>query len=389
MSLKKIIVIFIVMLFIGANLSVLGSNNKSKIETTSLDGGWIKHFEGASWGHTVIQTSDGGYLVGGGTDYSGNSDALLIKTDSEGIIEWETSFGNTFGWDAFEGLVETPDGGFVASGTKNAKGFLAKVDMDGNHLWEKSYGESIDGYCIDVKQTSDNGFILTGIYYSEPRMGWLIKTDSDGHEIWSKTFGGDMPGTLHSVGITSDGGFILSGWKTGMSWAIKTDKNGNIQWENNYDGVFNYGLQTSDGEYIFIGSIGKLLNLRQIYLMRVNSEGNELWNKNFGTPFTSESSLCIEETNDGGFVVIGIYLGIGTTLNYIQNNHFFPLWSKIWLLKTDSNGNVEWDNKIESGFGRCVKQTTDGGYILTGQKGAYNFPEGVLLIKTDENGNIG
>jgi hypothetical protein len=225
---KKLIGIFIMILLIGTVLPVLGAQDNHKTISTTLNGGWIKHFEGTSWGHTVIQTSEGGYLVGGGTGYNEGSDALLIKTDSEGNKEWETSFGNTFGWDAFEGLVEGNDGGFVASGTKDSKGFLVKVDADGNHLWEKTFGGSVDGYCIDVSQTSDDGFILTGIYYSETRMGWLIKTDSDGNEIWSKTFGGDIPGTLHSVRITSDGGFILSGWKTGMSWAIKTDENGNI-----------------------------------------------------------------------------------------------------------------------------------------------------------------
>jgi hypothetical protein len=385
---KKIIGIIIVMLFIGANLSVWGTQENYVSKSNSFSGGWIKHFEGTSWGHAVIQTSDGGYLVAGGTGYSEGSDALLIKTDSDGNIQWIKELGSN-GWDAFEGLCELSDGCFVASGTKDDKGFLAKVDADGNHLWEKTYGSSIGGYCIDVRQTFDNGFILTGIYYSDPRMGWLIRTDSAGDEIWSKTFGGDIPGTLHHVRITSDEGFILSGWKTGMSWALKTDENGNIEWENNYYGVFNSGMQTSDGGYIFTGSIGKLLDLKDIYLVKVDSEGNELWNKDFGTFFSSESSLCVEETNDGGFIVIGSYLGIGTILNYIQNNHFFPLWSKMWLLKMDSNGNLEWDKKLETGFGRCVKQTIDGGFILTGQRGAYNIPEGALLIKTDENGNIG
>lgn len=388
---KKIIGIIILMLFIGANLSVLGTQDNYESKSSSVNGGWVKHFEGTSWGHTVIQTSDGGYLVGGGTGYYEGSDALLLKTDPEGNKEWEKRFG-MLGWDAFEGLCETNDGGFVASGTDSGKGYLVKIDSEGNKIWEKNYGGSIDGYCIDVRQSSDNGFILTGIYYSEPRMGWLIKTDSDGNEVWNKTFGGDFPGTFHSVKITSDEGFILSGWKNKpddiISWVVKTDENGNIELENNYDGVFHSGLQTSDGGYIFTGPIRDLLISQQIYLMKIDSEGNELWSKKFGTPFT-ESSLWVEETNDGGFIVIGIYLGIGTILNYIQNNYFFPFWSKMWIIKTDSNGNLEWDKKVETGFGRCVKQTSDNGFILTGQRGTYNYPEGILLIKTDENGNIG
>jgi len=126
----------------------------------------------------------------------------------------------------------------------------------------------------------------------------------------------------------------------------------------------------------------------QIFIMKTDSLGNELWMKNFGPVFSNDMGMWIEETDDEGLIFIGNYMGIGTIVNYIQDSHFFPLWSKIWILKTDSNGNLEWDKKIETGFGRCVKQTTDGGFILTGQRGAYNIPEGVLLIKTDENGNI-
>ena len=374
-------------------------NDESKlVGNTGKNNGWVRHFEGTSWGHTVIQANDGGYVVGGGTGYDTGSDALLIKTDSEGNQEWKTTFGTSFGWDAFEGLVETSDGGFVASGTKGTNGFLAKVDEDGNTLWQKTYGGSTDGYCIDVRQTIDGGFIMAGLYYSEPRSGWMIRTDSEGNELWSKTYGGDYPITFHSVRLTADGGFIFSGWDetddiSPISLAVKTDAQGNILWENFYDScnVFHSGMQTIDGRYIFTGSHATVipLNLGQICMVKTDSEGNRLWSKTFGTPLFGETSLWVEETNDGGYVVIGTYLGLGKIINLIQNNNFFPLRSNVWIIKTDSDGNLEWDNKEETGFGRCVKQTTDGGFIATGQRGAYNIPEGVLLIKTDANGNIG
>ena len=374
------------------------NTGKDYLSANAKSDSWVKHFEGTSWGDTVIQANDGGYVVGGGTGYDTGSDALLIKTDSEGNQEWKTTFGNSLGWDAFEGLVETSDGGFVASGTKGTNGFLAKVDADGNTLWQKTYGGSTDGYCIDVRQTIDGGFIMAGLYYSEPRSGWMIRTDSEGNELWSKTYGGDYPITFHSVRLTADGGFIFSGWDetddiSPISLAVKTDAQGNILWENFYDScnVFHSGMQTSDGRYIFTGSHATVipLNLGQICMVKTDSEGNRLWSKTFGTPLFGETSLWVEETNDGGYVVIGTYLGLGKIINLIQNNNFFPLRSNVWIIKTDSDGNLEWGNKDEKGFGRCVKQTTDGGFIATGQRGAYNIPEGVLLIKTDSNGNIG
>jgi hypothetical protein len=393
----SILVVSILMVpLLSENNAIANLNIEEKSEINiHLESEWLTHFKGTSWGHTVIQTGDGGYLVGGGTGYDEGSDALLIKTDSEGNMEWETTFGDSLGWDAFEGLLETFEGDFVASGIKSGKGFLAKVDANGNHVWEKTYGGSTDGYCIDVRQTDDSGFILVGLYYLEPRRGWLIKTDSEGNENWSKIYGGDFPVTFHSVKITDEGGFIISGWENrpdkAVSWAVKTDFYGNIEWDEFYGcDVFHSGMQTSDGGYIFTGSFTDFskLELGQICLVKTDSEGNEVWCKTFGTPFFKETSLWVEETFDGGYIVIGIYRGIGTLINFIQTDHLFPLISKIWIIKTNSTGNLTWDRKICFGFGRCVKQTPDGGFILTGQKGAYNKPKGVLLIKTDENGYI-
>lgn len=396
---KKIIGIVVVTLLIGTVvLPVLGTEVKYELQSISLDSGWIKHFEGTKWSSSVIQTSDGGYLVAGGTGYYEGSDALLIKTDAEGNQQWETTFGGTSGWDAFDGLVETSDGGFAASGIKAERGFLAKVDAGGNALWEKTYGGSTDGWCMDVRQTEDNGFITTGLYYEEPRRGWLIKTDSEGNEEWSKTYGEEYPVRLYSVGITDDGGFILAGSEENpdklfpISWAVKTHVSGNVEWENFYESAnkFRSGVQTLDGGYIFVGDVTLVstLNIRQSAVVKTDADGNEVWSKNFGLPIFQESSFCVEETSDGGLVVIGHYMGFGTLINELQNGVFLPFWSKMWLLKIDADGNLEWDKKIETGIGRSVKQTADGGFIVTGVKGAYNYPKGILLIKTDQNGNI-
>ena len=398
---KKIIGIIIVMLLIGTSLSVLGTTNKYELKSNSISGGWIKHFEGTSWGHNVIQTSDGGYLIAGGTDYSGDSDALLIKTDSNGNTQWEIKLG-FMGWDAFEGLCELSNGNFVASGIDSGKGFLVKIDQDGEIIWQKQYGDSNNCYFIDLMETTDGNLAMSGYFYQQDATAadaWFMKTDIDGNEIFSFTYGTDGSDSFHSLSETSDSGFILCGWKNGSALVVKIDSSGIIQWDKTYDSVdyLHSGIQTSDGGYIFTGggplSFSLLAKLGlggipQIFILKTDSNGNELWAKDFGILFSHELGMWIEETDDKGIIVIGNYLGIGTIVNYIQDSHFFPLWSKIWIIKTDSDGNPEWDKKIETGFGRCIKQTTDGGFILTGQRGAYNNPEGILLIKTDENGNI-
>lgn len=400
---KRIILgIFVSMLLIATIMPTLNAVSEVKKygHEQHLNVGWIKHFEGTSWGHNVIQTSDGGYLVAGGTDYSGSSDALLIKTDLMGNIQWKKELGS-LGWDAFEGLCELSEGNFVASGIDSGKGFLVKIDPDGEIIWQKQYGDSTDCYFIDLIETSDGCLAMSGYYFPEGASSsdaWFMKTDIDGNEIWSFTYGIEGKDSFHSLSETSDYGFILCGWKSGPALAIKIDSSGNIEWEKTYESIsfLHSGMETSDGGYIFTGG-GPLHSsllyklgiggFSQIFLLKTDSQGNELWIKDFGF-FSHELGMWVEETEDEGFILIGNYLGIGVFLNKFQNNHFFPLWSKIWIIKTDSDGNHKWDKKIETGFGRCVRQTTDGGFILTGQRGAYNIPKGVLLIKTDENGNI-
>jgi hypothetical protein len=381
--------------------NVANANVKTENKSTSEKTEFIKNFDGTSWGSSVIQTSDGMYLISGGTGYYEGSDALLIKTGGEGDVIWKKTFGDSSGWDGFwGGLLEANDGNYVASGTKNMTSYLVKVNpSNGDSIWERLYGLSKNGSIIDFQETSDDGFILTGRVYDESRRGWLIKTDSEGKEIWNKTLGGEFPVTLSTIRITDDGGYILAGLENNpnkafpVSYAIKTDALGNIEWENTYNSCheFRHGIvQTSDGGFIFAGeyAIVPRLNINQICLLKSDSEGNEIWSEYYGTPIFSEVSFWIEETNDDGYIVIGYYLGLGTLINFIQKGDYHPFWSKIWLLKFNATDNLEWDKKLGTGIGRCVRQTSDGDYILTGQKGAYNKPKGIIFIKTDENGNI-
>ncbi len=94
----------------------------------------------------------------------------------------------------------------------------------------------------------------------------------------------------------------------------------------------------------------------------------ETWNKTFGG-ISSDSGYFVQQTTDGGYIVVGTTNG--------------PL-GDIYLIKTDANGNKQWDNTYGGGSGYCVQQTTDSGYIITGDTGMVGD---VKLIKTDGSGN--
>ena len=206
---------------------------------------WDRAFGGTGdeGGTSVQQTPDGGYIVAGSTVSfgSGEDDAWLIRVNDSGNEVWNRTYGGRDG-DGASSVMQTSDGGYVITGWTGALSesgsdiWLIKTDSSGSKVWDKTFGGAGDDAGNSVLQASDGGYIIVGVTQSHgagKKDVWLIRTDSTGSKIWDKTFGGRGNDGGRSVQLTSDGGYVIAGSTKSFGvggddvWLLKTDADGN------------------------------------------------------------------------------------------------------------------------------------------------------------------
>ena len=202
------------------------------------------------------------------------ADSTNLKISNINDDKWMQTYGG-FNDDMGISAQQTSDGGYIVVGEtsksilifENSDVWLIKTDDKGNILWDQSFGGSEDDRGSFVMQTNDGGYIITGntkSYSNGKTDVWLIKTNEDGEKIWDKTFGYSDFDSGSEVKQTSDGGYIIvgdvntSGGGLGDVWIIKVDSDGNKLWDKSFGGKgHNYGdsiQQTLDGGYIILGT---------------------------------------------------------------------------------------------------------------------------------------
>jgi len=320
--------------------------------------------------------------------------------DSKSELLWDKTFGGT-SWDEGYCVEQTSDGGYIIAGETYSFGsglydvWLIKTDENGDEEWNRTYGGTNYDRGYFVRQTSEGGYILTGNTYSFGNGGssnvWLIKTDENGDEEWNQTYDGGGIDYGRCVKQTTDGGYIITGdkgffWNPSDTdvWLIKTNANGNLDWEQTFGGKsVDSGRcveQTLDEGYLITGNIySYTTNSMDLCLIKTDENGDELWNKLYGG-IDQDYGRCVIQTSDGGYIITGNTKSFGN-----------PSVSDVWLIKTDERGDEVWNETYggtDQDYGQCVLQTSDGGYIITGSTESYKNlgVSDVWLIKTDENG---
>jgi len=209
---------------------------------------WDKRFGGSGYDKidSVVATSDGGYLLAGRSisdpdgDKSegtrGGYDYWAVKINAFGAKLWDKRFGGS-GIDYCQSVIETSDGGYLLAGYSSSPAdgdkseasrgssdyWAVKINASGTKLWDKRFGGSGTDECYAVVATSDGGYLLAGLSQSgadgdksEASRGsgdyWVVKINGSGTKIWDKRFGGSGYDELVNVITTPDGGYLLAGW---------------------------------------------------------------------------------------------------------------------------------------------------------------------------------
>lgn len=364
---------------------------------------------------SIQQTTDGGYIVAGYTESNdgnvsgnkGNTDIWVVRLDGTGNILWQRCLGGS-GYEFGASIVQTTDGGFVLAGiTTSTDGdvsgnqygaavWIVKLDGTGNILWQRCLGGSSIDWPYSIQQTADGGYIVAG--YTESNDGdvsgnhggkdaWVVKLDGSGNKVWQRCLGGSGTDMAYSIQQTADGGYIVAGGTDSNNgdvsgnhggadaWVVKLDGAGNKVWQRCFGGsdvdiAFSI-RQTTDGGYIFAGGTnsnnGDVSGYHggdgDIWVVKLDSAGNKLWQRCLGGSGIELWLSSVEQTSDGGYVVIGT---TGSNDGNVSGNK--GLWD-VWVVKLNSTGSLVWQKCLGGtsvDYGFSIQQTFDGGYVLAG-----------------------
>ncbi len=350
-------------------------------------------------GEAMVMADDNGFYVIGTTnldfsDSSTSSNIYLIRTDAQGEILWDKTYG---GDQSEQGLsiIKTSDGNLLltgvtySAGTGGADAYLIKIDSEGNEIWSKTYGSSLDEM-VSVCEMADGGFMLWGnrvdpadIIASPGAAGYggyagrsniyLARIDAAGNELWSHAFGNEN-NLLASGGVaTTDGKFMVLATLVRFPdpgddlYLLIVDEAGNQIgehiWEEGTMAAYDL-ISTTDDNYLIAGSYIAMDTAAKadFLFIKVNQQGEELWISTFGNPDMIDYPKVVAQTADGGYIAFGEWVKDWSG-NYPDS---------IAVAKISAMGKPEWQEVVNNSSSHSLLRdllwAPDGNYLLVGSK---------------------
>jgi len=348
-------------------------------------------------------------IVAACDDYSHNS---IVNTPPVNYVN--LTMMNTYGGDGYDwgtSLALTADNGFVITGSTTSNGYgpntvyLSKIGSAGNVLWYTWLGGWGDDNGEAVILTPDSNILVAGVTSSydietgqkiDPNSGkmlddssfYLIKTNMDGVVIWEKAYG-ELPHAEWATSVAvSANDYVVAGYQRKSEtdqdlYILKVDADGDRLWQKPYgtpnvDRAYDIVHATSGG-YILGGYTGLFQPpTYDPYLVKMSEAGDVLWEQILGDTTHSEMIFSICETRDGGIAAAG------------SSRLLSPAGSAdvLFVLKTDASGALMWQNSYSQSSlsqGRCIVEDSQGALLICGQASGQNA---IHIAKLGAAGNL-
>ena len=277
-------------------------------------------------GFGLCNSNDQGFMICGATGGFGavNGGGLVIKTDSVGIQIWAKAFGGGLN-DVLKSIIKTNDNNYVAVGFSNSnsdltiKGWVIKIDNQGNVIWQKQLGTGEWNYFESVRNSADGGLVMAGTtLMSDGSSGWVVKLDLNGDQVWEKLLNINGKESFNDLAAFANGDLILGG---------ATESIGN--------------------------------GLKDAFVVRLNSNGDIIYTKTIG--FEGEDvCLGIDTAMNNSFAITGYFTQNDTKKFLIQ-----------WL---DSDGLTLSDNISGSGpvIGKKIIHRGNNEFVIASDYKPFN-----------------
>ena len=443
------------LLFLMLAAGVMGSSHSAPVTGVDARSGpfvtaygeRIRQVEHALTPESVGVTADGGYIALALTDSpTGVGANWLLKLDRSGRPQWQREVGCGTGAPGDYALgvsaQQTSDGGYILGGgilgchgLYIQRALVEKLDAQGQVVWSFAYNAGPQGSAItQIRQTTDGGYIAVGnVSGADGHLGALIlKLDSGGTVQWQRELDptGSTGAYFNTVQQTSNGGYVAIGeyYVIGGSYpypnsvlAASFDASGNVRWQKGFNNVDNRGspngyehalagIQTSDGGYLAAGNWSNAIpgpfpqeDSGGAMLLKLDSSGNIEWQRAYNGGiycyFNGYNTTCVlitalvysvHQTADGGYVLAGL-----GNLELLDSVPQVP-----WMAKVDSAGNLLWQYFYYDVYstGRPISQyfasstpTSDGGFMALGftEKNDITFLGQLYVVRTDRSGLLG
>ena len=376
---------------------------------------------------SVVSTVDGGFAVIGYTQSldgditdkaTENYDFWMLKFNSEVQLEWNKTYGGS-GDDRGSSLIETSDGGYVllgysdssdgdvSSNNGNRDFWLVKINASGVLLWEKSFGyEGVDEGA-SIIETSDNHLMLSGVLdvtasggegnqgrFSTKHAGgdyWSIKITPTGDIVWSRFYGGSFTDSPTGISETLIGGFINVGGSDSNDvdisdnkgsydfWIVKSDVNGDIVWEKSFGGSeideARDVISDGAGNHIIVGDtrsndqdVAFNNGAADLWAIKVSNSGELLWNSSIGGS-NFDVARSISTTFNNEFIIAGSSRSSNGDVSKNQGQN------DAWVLRLDNSGQLLWETTIggsEIDFSYDAVQINNGTIVAVGETNSSN-----------------